>query len=191
MSSWWRGRNGKSTLTYIIVGDLWWHIQNPLPLIFQVVLSHSLGDFLVYLLWYPTVIVRVASIFVPVGFYHEIPPLGVESPKVVTYNTAAIQLYESERFLKIEYFPHFYFLHGKHYESWRKNKTRKKCTQRAHTHTHTWIVVVFKLQTYVSCIVVWSCWVFLCWFEHVQYWANLHVWVYMWAFFGGGFPFLV
>ena len=31
---------------------------------------------------------------------------------VVTYNEAAIQLYESCGFLRIKYFPHFYYLHG-------------------------------------------------------------------------------
>ncbi|CAJ1327314.1 unnamed protein product [Effrenium voratum] len=37
---------------------------------------------------------------------------------VVTYNEAAIQLYESSRFVRIEYFPSFYFLHGQHYDSY-------------------------------------------------------------------------
>eukprot|EP00438_Fugacium_kawagutii_P018279 Skav222990 [mRNA] locus=scaffold1827:227767:229841:- [translate_table: standard] len=31
---------------------------------------------------------------------------------VVTYNAAAIELYEASEFLRIEYFPRFYFLHG-------------------------------------------------------------------------------
>ncbi|CAE7329524.1 unnamed protein product, partial [Symbiodinium sp. KB8] len=37
---------------------------------------------------------------------------------VVTYNEAAILLYESCSFLRIEYFPSFYFLHGRHYDSY-------------------------------------------------------------------------
>lgn len=36
---------------------------------------------------------------------------------VVTYNTAAIELYESMRFTRIGQFNSFYFLHGKHYDS--------------------------------------------------------------------------
>mmetsp|Transcript_68445 Transcript_68445/g.110317 ORF Transcript_68445/g.110317 Transcript_68445/m.110317 type:complete len:338 (+) Transcript_68445:62-1075(+) len=36
---------------------------------------------------------------------------------VVTYNQAAIRLYESTSFTCIEHFPSFYFLHGSHYDS--------------------------------------------------------------------------
>ena len=97
----------------------------------------------------------------------------------MTYNTAAIQLYESCRFLKIEYFPRFYFLHGKHYDSW------KKCTQ------VTQVIVVcffFNLQTSVSCSVVGSCSVFAVGLSMFIKWDNLHVWIYVF-FFDGGLPF--
>jgi len=36
---------------------------------------------------------------------------------VVTYNKAAIQLYESMKFLRVGHFPSFYYLHGKPYDS--------------------------------------------------------------------------
>jgi hypothetical protein len=36
---------------------------------------------------------------------------------VVDYNEAAIQLYESQRFIRLERFPNFYNLHGSPYDS--------------------------------------------------------------------------
>lgn len=37
---------------------------------------------------------------------------------VVTYNAAAIQLYESMRFARLSHFPSFYLLHGSYYDSY-------------------------------------------------------------------------
>lgn len=69
---------------------------------------------------------------------------------VVTYNTAAIQLYESSQFLRIEYFPHFYFLHGKHYDSY-------LYAQYLHGARPPW---KWRMRSFAS---AWSRWVFSYW----------------------------
>ncbi|OLP85254.1 Histone acetyltransferase MCC1 [Symbiodinium microadriaticum] len=48
----------------------------------------------------------------------DLPEVQAMYLHVVTYNEAAILLYESCSFLRIEYFPSFYFLHGRHYDSY-------------------------------------------------------------------------
>eukprot|EP00435_Cladocopium_sp_Y103_P018929 s1674_g4.t1 len=69
---------------------------------------------------------------------------------VVTYNTAAIELYESSQFLRIEYFPNFYFLHGKHYDSY-------LYAQYLHGGRPPW---KWRMRNFAS---TWSRWVFSYW----------------------------